>query len=169
MKGIGSTRLGFLRRYGHVAVDQNPVNPVLSSPPLPPPGVTYPFVAACCYIPLSRMLGTGRPHERTLSQRHLSQARIFCYKPIYRAMAVEACYKPSVFSLTAVSGSFNMKDHKEYIQNQQSILHLQPCNLNISPRSPQSLKTRYYKSGSSCQPQRRHVAATQVTTLTSVK
>ena len=55
-------------------------NPVLSSPLSTL--VTYPFVAACCYIPLSQMIGAGMPYKRTLSQRCLSQARRFCYKPM---------------------------------------------------------------------------------------
>ena len=49
-----------------------------------PPPVIYPFVAACCYIPLLRMIAAGMPYKRTLSQRCLSQARRFCYKPTSR-------------------------------------------------------------------------------------
>ena len=46
-----------------MAVNQNPA--LLRAPP---PPVTYSFVAACCYIPLSRMIGAGMrcryaPHE----------------------------------------------------------------------------------------------------------
>ena len=56
---------------------------VLSQAP-PPPPVTYPFVAACCYTPLSRMLAAGMPYKRTFSQRCLSHASRFCYKPMSR-------------------------------------------------------------------------------------
>ena len=49
-----------------------------------PPLVTNHFFAARRYIPSSRMLGAGLPHNKSLSQRCLLQARTSCYKPMSR-------------------------------------------------------------------------------------
>ena len=66
----------------------------------PPPPDTYPLVAACCYIPLLRMLGRGMPHKKTLSLRCLSQARRFCYK------AMSQNGRPSLFQTPCFSAIF---------------------------------------------------------------
>ena len=58
-----------------MAVDQEPVC-WEAHPPL----VTNHFFAARRYIPSSRMLGAGLPHNKSLSQR----CRTSCYKPMSR-------------------------------------------------------------------------------------
>ena len=50
----------------------------------PPPPVTYPSVAACYYMPMSRMLGASMPYKRILLQRCLLQAGRSCYRPMSR-------------------------------------------------------------------------------------
>ena len=55
----------------HLAIDSISTTRFAPPPPLP---VVYPFVAACCCIPLSPM-----PHKRSLLPRCFLQARRFCF------------------------------------------------------------------------------------------
>ena len=76
-------------RNAQLAVDQKYV---LSPPPL----VTYTFVAACCYISLSQVLGAGMNHTKTCRESacrkpRISVARLWC------GMAAQDWYKTGIF------------------------------------------------------------------------
>ena len=84
------------RCLGEMAVDQKNVFRCPSTTP-----VTQPFVAGCCYTPLSRMHGKGMPHYKRLvaSQEILLQAYLpeWPPKPVTDPVFLIRSQMPRVF------------------------------------------------------------------------
>ena len=115
-------------------------NPVLSRPTPHQPLVTYPFVAACCYIPLSQVLGTGMPQAKGLSQECLSQARIFC-------LIMSRNRRPSLletqrFLFTAIWPRHNCKHNAWPLGQAQRRFRLRHCQASTEGKACREPLTR---------------------------